>query len=824
MSNPITITSAPATAATYTVAQIATALGRSRRQMAFALLPAAGLDRAPNGAARRVWTLAELPEEVRTALQLRASRGRYRTIDDLLAHPPAPWKSSVPLAECSERNQLRARQLKEALRDSIVRAEDTSLPEAEFVRKGLADYARVVGEILSERRWRDLFKRTCERAGALAEFDRDEIYLDEKPARRPELISKADAVAPDCAALRERIRKIMGREIPTPAKRAQLWDAIFLDNDRRLEGGAKPKAARRALVAFIASEVPALVRKGSSNAQHAIATNFKRKHAAWLSSGRSLNALDDGRVNPERDLPYNFSADEWTQVSMQAAGKDNLNLGWRKFLASDHARLETKRHFGFQHKMPAWIRKLISHDVTTLQPCLRGPRTARDRGAFISREPSTLLAGDSDQSDDLTLDLYWYDETPAGVWFGQGQLLPWIDERSWMIYSLCLIADANYTGFDIRNSWTEKVRKHGLPRKRVHVERGRWEDASVWNGRKLRGGDEEVGTAHAEDGIRRLGIDLRNATTPRGKLIERLFGSLNDLLRGLPGFCGSNQRVTAPEALQKKVRQAQNFAAGRGGEHPRELGFWNKSQVMAQLQEIAHELNNTTKRGKYHTAWVGNKQVHLTPTQAYEHFFGTERLTSIPPEFEHLFARNRMVRLVGRNGVRITHGRRVFVYKNDALGCFKGREMACWFNPEDPSILQVTGLDGRDRFAVPQEIRLSHNATAEEIAAAHAVNAGFDAHRKDMHQALKPAFSEAFTKIRFRHTLIDSATIADAQDLRVSEAEIKAERKVRVRVNTAARNTGMTISPDVPVESGDLDRLARARRFLNADSQGSPIP
>ena len=725
---------------------------------------------------------------------------------------PIPWD------ECSDRSQARALKLMEALRPSVMRQHDSNLSAAEFERLGCEDYARATGETITPRRFRDVFKRTCRRAGAAADFDNREIYLDDQPTRR--FVSfVAMPEAPGIEGLRGRVRKILELPKPPLVKVSRLWDAVFVEYETRIEAGQNAKDARRVIVNFIVQDMALLVRKGSGNPHEAATKNFKRKRTEWLANGRSLESMDDGRLTPERDLPYQFSPEEWPQMTALAATPDNMDLGWREFLDSEHARTETKIRFAHTHRMPAWIRKRISADIANVQPFLRGPRAARDAGAFITRTPSTLFAGDSDQSDDKTPDVLWWDDTPKGVWFGQGQLLPWMDERSWLILSICLIADKNYNGFDIRNSWTGKVRKHGLPRLRVHVERGSWEDSSVWVGRKSRDGDEELGIEVAEEGIRRLGVEIRNATTPRGKLIERYFGSLTDLITYLPGFCGRNQQLDKFESVQKRARLARLYAEGKGGEHPRELGFLHRSQMVAHLEEIAHKLNNTVKRGEYHTKWIGNGRVHLTPTQAYEEFFGPTPIKFIPPEHEHLFQRNKLVRTVGRNGISITHGSRTFTYKNEELGCFKDRELVFWFNPEDTSVIRVTDHSAQLRFAVPLNVNLSHNATPEEIAAASAVNAGFNAYQRDIHRALKPAFSQALTERRFRYPVIPSVVAEFTKDMQAKEETIKTEQRQRTHSKRAARKIGMTITDDVPVLAGETARVSRLKSFMAKHGQ-----
>lgn len=211
--------------------------------------------------------------------------------------------------------------------------------------------------------------------------------------------------------------------------------------------------------------------------------------------------------------------------------------------------------------------------------------------------------------------------------------------------------------------------------------------------------------------------------------------------------------------------------------------------------------------------------MHLSPTQAYEEFFGDERLRFIPAEHEHLFQRNKLIRTVGRNGICITHGSRTFTYKNDELGCFKDREMVFWFNPEDPAVLRVTDHSTQIRFAVPLEPKLSHNATDAEQAAAAAINAGFNGYQRDIHRALKPAFSQALTERRFRYPVIPSVVKEFTEDMQAKEETINTGQRQRKHSNRAARGIRMTIADDVPVASGETARVSNIRSFLAKNGQ-----
>src|SRR5207247_9218197 len=90
--------------------------------------------------------------------------------------------------------------------------------------------------------------------------------------------------------------------------------------------------------------------------------------------------------------------------------------------------------------VPHTVRKLIRHEVPMLQDFMRGPRKVGLNGAYYERDISELHAGDIDSSDDATFPNYWWEENPDGtLWVGRGQVLIWIDVRTWYIYGFALI-------------------------------------------------------------------------------------------------------------------------------------------------------------------------------------------------------------------------------------------------------------------------------------------------------------------------------------------------------------------------------------------------
>src|SRR6266851_1328141 len=171
----------------FTAGQIAAALRRSKRGVLGSLkrIPPTRKD-IVSGNEARAWSRDALPVNIQAALQDAASR-RSTTVERLLASPPPFWRPRYPLSELSRESIERASLLKQALAPAFTRLNDSDLSSAEFERLGVEDYRRTFGHSVSTRHWRRLFRRTLNRDRGAENWGRLEIYLDESPARRPEL-------------------------------------------------------------------------------------------------------------------------------------------------------------------------------------------------------------------------------------------------------------------------------------------------------------------------------------------------------------------------------------------------------------------------------------------------------------------------------------------------------------------------------------------------------------------------------------------------------------------------------------------------------------
>lgn len=671
-------------------AQIASALGISLRAVQKKLSSLA----SAKGRGVRKWTFAQLPEEMQTNLHDAAKAAGYKDAQTLLACPVESSPLPLVFGDARECDQWRALALRHAVAPSIERRHDLTLTEGEFNRRGAEDYRGVVGHKISDRHFRRLFDRVMERAGSGEQFDNLSLYLDEdaRPGVPPAPVA---LTAGDFGHLLALIAGFSKPAAPTRSEQRALWDDVFLC----LEDSGE--SIKPALLAFLAAHAPFLAKNGG-----ALQRNCNRLYQRW-QKGRGRAALDDQRDGRPRGPE--LSEDEFKLLVAYAAKYGGgCDQAWREALRLGKLGERVVSCYGkSRRRMPPKYRAQIIHCAGDAANRLHGPRHAKLTGPHINRNPNhaenPLLAGQWDQSDDLTLPLVWWEQKEDGsIWLGQGQFLAWVDERSWMLYNFVLIPDKGYNAFHIRNSWTKKCDTFGLPLEGLYIERGIWKSARVWVGKQ-----DEVPWNKTEEGIRRLGLRVKHALLPRGKIIERIFGTLQDCFQSERGYVGRNPMTDKYEGVQKQMALVRS-----GQAHPSEF-FYSKAEMTEHLAEWCQVYNRTPKHGKYHEG--------LTPAEVYQQRCPVDRIVHIPDECRHLLASNKIEATIGHNGLTFRYGKRSFVYKSEELGRMKITDprVIAWFNPEDPTLCGVTDRNGGrsdccpplDRRAEPRRLQgaaLSH--------------------------------------------------------------------------------------------------------------------
>ncbi len=788
----------------FTAAQIAIALGKSKWGVQKTLTPVPGQMVLVEGKQAFAWSTEQLPFAMQAELEAVARKQGFRSAVHLLASNAKAWQPEIPMNEIADHCIEKALKLKQALEQMMDRRNDSALTCDGLEKIGCENYKRVFGYPISQRSIRDLFKRTLKRAGRAEAFYRWEIYLAERLARKS--AEPLQNLSNDFTNLEQPISAFKNPAYPDAKEKQYLWIVALDWHGEQIQLGKNRNRVRRALLDFLFAQVP-----GMAATLAGLEKTFNRKLARWTAAetaDKQVAALDDKRKNKPKKVRAGMNEADWKLAVYLSGQYENINLAFREWMESSNVSLESKQSFltlgiGNPHEAPHSWRNAVKHEAALVATAIRGPRNYKLNSAFIMRDPNALASGDSDQSDDLTLPLYWYDETPGGeMFFGQGQMLAWIDERSWMIYNLNLIPDGAYSGFSIRNSWTNKADTWGLPRKQIHVENGLWRESKVFVGSRT-----EVGTQETEMGLRRMGIKFRHAQLPRGKLIERVFGSLQDLLHREPGYSGRNQITDQFANVQEQVRLVKS-----GKEHPSKF-FLSKEQLMERLLHFIDKLNNTPKHGRYHEG--------LTPKEVYEKCFTTE-LVKIPDSLRYQLASNTVQIKVGRNGITFRYGKRVFNYKNFRTGQLRGQTVSAWFSPENPALLAVTNLDGGEPFVV-QRSTLVPGCDAPEthpeiFAQAMSENAAHNAYGKELIRSLKPHFKQDFMQRMFRQTVTDSHTIETAKEFRRQSEAIQAEDKKQktlvAKSRRASAEAGFPVSPERMQDNESAQELEFLNKFL----------
>ncbi len=165
-----------------------------------------------------------------------------------------------------------------------------------------------------------------ERDGSAENCERLEIYLDESPARNPELKRRTYFVPASFRPLEELISSFENPVAPTELEKDCLWIYAFEHYEQELQDTAKPKAVRRATLKFLYDNLPFL-----GKSEKGIKIQFNRKLKRWLEGGRVPAVIADSRRrNPRRPAPKFSRQEEHALVSRALCCGGGLAQAWRE--------------------------------------------------------------------------------------------------------------------------------------------------------------------------------------------------------------------------------------------------------------------------------------------------------------------------------------------------------------------------------------------------------------------------------------------------------------------------------------------------------------
>jgi hypothetical protein len=795
--------------AVFTAAQIAAALGISKDAVKQALEGRPAEQRLRNGVLVKHWAIGSLPEGLGQRLKEKAAEMGYRLVDELLAAPGASWQPPLALEECSEKAVDRAVKLREALAWALANRNEP-LSRAEFEGTGLSEYQRVFVRPIGARQWWNLFNRTVERAGSQADYRRVELYLDERPARKAHAVAVQGADAARWPELAGAISRCGDPTRLTRGEKRAVWATALEAFEVAVElEGKSPIQVKRELLPFLLKTAPCLAAN-----RNALRIAFERKHRRWKAAGCNAAALKDQRAEANRERAKGICQDDLDMLightvlgcggRISQGVRECFQNGWVSADLAGRviANPATKSY------VPNWLRERLRYEVAMQDEIHHGERQARDNGAYIDRCWDKVHSLDWFCGDDLTAPLYYWVPDGKG-WFTliRGQFLLLIDLRSTCILGYSMLPERTYNARVIRSLITRTCDVYGLPRRGFYFERGIWKDAKILTGAK---GETPLSWQETEMGLREFGLKFIHAIRARSKPVERVLGAIQNMMEGLPGYCGRDEQHDGFEAFKKDKLAVESRRLDPRAKFL-SMGAWDQ-----KLAEICDRYNAEPQEGKMTCG--------LAPEEALERF----KAEGDPPiRFDgacrYLLASHKRPVRVASNGVTLRFGKQVYNYRDENTGRLVGQEVLAWFDPDAPEILTVTDLQRRNAFCVARSQAVPAMDAPEEVLAQELGRIGAHmGYAVTRYRILKPKYEQ-----RFRHNLVGQEAIELGRDIRRQTEAIRAGEKDRQGRLARARRAYGKLDMPVPARAigrpEALEATQRLARFLADDAEPAAV-
>jgi hypothetical protein len=792
------------TAQHFTATQIARALGKSRQAVQRVLS-----DVAPTGVvivsgnAAAAWQVAVLPVSFQGELKIRAMQQGGRDVECLLNTPRVRWQSPIALPEIAQHCIDKATALQRALRRVLAIQDDITISSAELERIGLEDYAREFGHGITDRYMRDLIKRTIERDGGANQFERIELYLDERPAQKQ---ATAPAISLSVQSEFRELLDVVGTfknpAQPDTAEKGYLWLRAFELFEEKKEAGSDAKRLRSGILKFLWRNAP-----GLAKSENALRVAFGFKYDRWKESDRDAAALSDKREENSgfRRAPELGKEDRDKLIAhsvLRCGGR--VSQAWRELCEQRALSEELTGYYlsnpASKSYCPTRIRDAVKYEIEMMDDIHHGPRTDKLNGAHLLRNWDSVAPQDWLCADDATLEVYFY--IPDGKdWFTltRGQLLLMIDVRTTRILGYALLPEKSYNARAIRTLITKTCDEHGLPRKGFYFESG------IWKKSRLLKGDPNAtpfSWSEAELGLRSLGLKFQHSRLPRSKPVERVLGALQDLMDGEPGFVGGNEMKEKFERVQRHKLDVDARKV-----HPSEH-FYDLDQWTVRLDDLCERYNAARQDGKM----TGG----LSPNDAFEKF---QRVDDSPIKLNagcrYLLSHHKRPVKVTSNGITLRFGKQVYNYRNEHTGKLRGETVLAWFNPETPEILSVTDLKRENPFCVErtQEIP-AMDAPADLIAQEMGRVNDHLSYARTRYRILKARFA-----VPFRRTVADANTVLLGVEMAQQQNKTLAARSEDQKLQTKARKVFGQIGMNTPsrIRPGQVKSAERLAQLLNEE-------
>ena len=316
----------PSAAQTFLAAQLAAALGVTPRAVRKALGDVrpvvawiAEVNQPP------AWTVDQLPEPMRQRLEAKAGEQHYRTIEALLGTQPRQWQPAIPIENICEADIQKAAKLRDALKPFLIEQHDPKMSAAEFEIRGVENYRRFVGSVITPRYWRELIDRTARRDAGACDWDRVAIYLPDRLHRKDAPAGiVSEALAADFTELESFIAGCSNPQKPDQYERAGIWKLALQKFTELVNAGQPEKIAARRVRQFLSARASFL-----AASRDALWIAFKRKLAALKIAKGDVKAICDGREENGEHVDIPAADIDRLRHSAGIANGARIKAAWR---------------------------------------------------------------------------------------------------------------------------------------------------------------------------------------------------------------------------------------------------------------------------------------------------------------------------------------------------------------------------------------------------------------------------------------------------------------------------------------------------------------
>jgi len=469
--------------------------------------------------------------------------------------------------------------------------------------------------------------------------------------------------------------------------------------------------------------------------------------------------------------------------------------------------------------VPPSVRQALASAPLTATLIQRGPKAAKLDGAWTECDYSEVPAGRAFTADDMTANVYVWTEWPneQGFILIRPQILAAMDigSMSWLCLRAVIRPKGQYNHDDVWGLIGDVFDDFGLYPIAV-LEGGTWQSKEI-TGQLC---DDEVRFG----GLRALGCKVIHTRTPRGKIIETAFNTLQHAADNCVGFCGRNERVDCPETVK------QQLAAVRSGKaHPREF-FQHISAYKTHLSHVMNSLNHERSDGKILRG--------LAPADKWAQ--DNPQNPRFPDSSKWMYRASYRVNEVTRNGVRISTGsgkyQLHYTYSAPELVAHRGRRVAIFWNDYDPdtdAVIYTIRAGKPDQLicVAPRVQSLPRfGATGDQVHAESTRKAALANVARVERASLAP-FLQRSAQSSVRPSTLDSRLSADLSAARQEQGRrIRTRKTLRDFQGTAealldeagsslARNTTQEVTHEV----NETDQHTSTSRVVSED-RGPAVP